>query len=188
MSRELEARLAEVLGRLDARHREDPAGQELDYALAVSDWVRRLRAQPSAALRVAARASHLGRWRIPRERYPRNRAGYLRWRTDLQRFHADQTAGILRDCGLDDPFVERVRALLLKADLTGDPDTRTLEDALCLVFLESQLADFSRRQPAARLQRILRRTWVKMSPEGRQAALGLELPDPVRELLERALW
>lgn len=176
-----------ALARIDDCHREDPAGAALGHARTVSDWVERLRPQASAGLRVAARAQHIRRWHVPRGSYPRNRPGYLRWRADLQTFHADQTEAILRACGFDGPFIERVRSLMHKQGLDHDPETQALEDALCLTFMERQLEAFSREQPEAKLQRILRRTWDKMSPAGQQAALSLRLPDEVRALLARSV-
>lgn len=180
-------RFAAAAERLDARHREAPGSEELEYAHAVTRWVEHLQGDPSPALALAARAQHLGRWRIPRDTYPPNRPGYLRWRADLQTYHAEQTAEILRACGYDDTFVERVEALMRKLGLGDDPETQALEDALCLAFLERQLAEFSTRHAEPKLQRILRKTWQKMSPAGREAALALDLPQPVRDLVLRSV-
>ncbi|MCP5094775.1 MAG: DUF4202 domain-containing protein [Chloroflexi bacterium] len=51
----------------------------------------------SEALQIAARTLHIRRWEIPRESYPRNRTGYLKWRTNLKYFHANKTAEIMQD-------------------------------------------------------------------------------------------
>ena len=51
-----------------------------------------------------------------------------------------------------------------------------IEDALCLVFVEDQLAEFSPRVEAAKLKEIVEKTLEKMSPEGRSL---------VNELLSR---
>ena len=180
-------RFAAAARRLEARHREAPDDEELGYARAVTRWVERLRPDPSPALALAARAQHLGRWRVPRDTYPANRPGYLRWRADLQVFHADQTADILRDCGFEDAFVERVGALMRKEGLGDDPETQALEDALCLAFMERQLAAFSTRHAEPKMQRILEKTWQKMSPAARELALTLELPERVRSLVMRSV-
>ena len=42
----------------------------------------------------AARAQHIHRWEIPRSDYPEGRAGYLKWRTDLGKLHADTASAI----------------------------------------------------------------------------------------------
>ena len=151
------------------------------------EWIGRLWPEAPEALLLAARAQHMGRWRVPRDRYPRDRAGYLRWRRHLQRRHAEEAARILTDCGYAAPFVERVGAIMRKENLRDDPETQTLEDALCLVFIERELEAFQRQHDEAKLQRILRRTWAKMSEPGRAAALELPLPEAVRGLLARSL-
>ncbi|MBK81914.1 MAG: hypothetical protein CMQ43_13485 [Gammaproteobacteria bacterium] len=178
-------RFQAALARIDARHRQDPSGQALDHARAVAAWVDRLRPEASPALRLAARAAHLDRWRVPRASYPSGRAGYLRWRSDLAARHAAETAALLRESGWDEALVARVGAIVRKADLAGDPETQTFEDALCLTFMARQLAGFGERQPPAKLARILGKTWRKMSVAGREAALTLDLPEHLRDLLPR---
>lgn len=181
-----EARFRRAAARIDDYNRRDPSEREYPHSLAVVDWITTLRPDASEALRLAGRAQHIGRWRIPRDTYPRNRPGYLRWRRDLQAFHADEAAAILAECGYPQAFIDRVRAIIRKQDL-NDPETRTVEDALCLVFIERQLAAFSRAHDDVKLSRIIRRTWAKMSPAGRDAALALPVTDEVRGLLERSL-
>ena len=175
--------LERALEQIDARHRQDPAGEALEHARTVTAWVDRLCPDASPALKVAARAAHLDRWRVPRRSYPSGRAGYLRWRTNLATMHAEETAELLRACGCEDQLVERVGAIVRKENLDGDPETQTFEDALCLAFMARQLAAFSERQPPAQLARILERTWRKMSVAGRGAALTLDLPGHLRSLL-----
>jgi hypothetical protein len=50
-----------------------------------------------------------------------------------------------------------------------------------------RIAAFSTRHAEAKVQRILRKTWNKMSPAGQQAALKLRLPDDVRALIGRSV-
>ncbi len=69
----------------------------------------------------------------------------------------------------------------------GDPETQTLEDAACLVFLETELAEFSARHDEAKIVDILRKTWRKMSANAREAALGLDLPAPLKALVAKAV-
>ena len=82
---------------------------------------------------------------------------------------------------------ERVQALLRKENLKLDPDVQLLEDIICLVFLESYFADFSEQHDEKKLINIIRRTWKKMSPQGHQAALELELPSELASIIEKAL-
>lgn len=161
--------------------------QELVYAERLTAWVLRLNADASEALCLAARCQHLRRWKIPRSQYPRTRAGYLKWRTDLRQFHAEQAGEILRDVGYGEEVIGRVRELNLKQDLAGDPECQALEDALCLVFLEFQFADLAARTDEMKMIGVVRKTWAKMSEAGRSAALRLSYPAPANELLRKAL-
>ena len=190
------ARFEEAIRRFDAENARDPnrlfvdgrwEPRELVYARWLTEWVLRLCPEASEVLRLAARCQHLRRWEIPRESYPMDRAGYLRWRTALQRFHAEASGRILREVGYPEPVVQRVQALNLKKGLPHDPEMQVLEDALCLVFLEHQLADLAAKTREDKLLNALARSWRKMSPRGRAAALQLSYPDPLRVLLERAV-
>ena len=160
---------------------------ELFYAQRLTEWVRSLCPEPSEELLLAARCQHLCRWLIPRSSYPMTRAGYLQWRADLKQFHAGKAAGILQEVGYPPEMIERVRSLNLKRDVGGDPEAQLLEDALCLVTLEYQLGDLLQKTDRAKLITILQKTWKKMSPAARDAALALSISADERALLEEAL-
>jgi hypothetical protein len=150
-------------------------------------WMHRLRQPPSEELLLAARAHHIRRWEHPRSAYPEGRGGYLRWRTALYRFHAEAAAGILRGAGYEEATVARVSQLIGRRAPARDDDAQALEDGLCLVFLETQLNDVAGRLDRDKMTNILRRTWKKMSPAGRQHALELALDPEDRALIEEAL-
>lgn len=188
--------LPAAISRIDAANAEDPNrslvdGQpvphELHYARRMTQWLERLEPGASDALRLAVRCQHLRRWMIPRSQYPMTRAGYHRWRADLGRFHAEKAAEILGGVGYDGATVARVQSLVRKEGLKTDPETQTLEDAACLVFLEDEFGDFAARHDEEKIVNILVRTWGKMSQRGRAAALALDLPAPQRALIEKAL-
>jgi hypothetical protein len=80
-----------------------------------------------------------------------------------------------------------VQDLVRKRGLGRDPEVQALEDALCLVFLETQLAEIASRMPDEKLLDVLRKTLRKMSPAAKALASGLELGARERDLLERAL-
>jgi hypothetical protein len=81
-----------------------------------------------------------------------------------------------------------VQQIVRKERLTLDPEVQTLEDALCLVFLQLQLDELTGRvDDNEKMVGVLRKSWRKMSPAGREFALGLELSDEGRELVRRAL-
>jgi hypothetical protein len=162
---------------------------ELLYAHRMTAWLDRLYPNASEPLRLAVRAQHICRWMIPRETYPMDRAGYLRWRTDLAKFHADKAGEILREVGYDDATSARVQSLLRKENLKADPDTQALEDVAALVFLEFEFCDFATKHAGEddKLIRILQRTWKKMSQRGRHAAMEVQLGENERRLIELAL-
>jgi len=160
---------------------------ELHFSRLLFEKALHLREDASEALLLAARSQHICRWEMPRGDYPEGRAGYLRWRADLKRFHADRTASILSDLGYDEETIQSVRTINLKQDLKGNPECQTMEDALCLVFLEFQFPEFRRKTDDEKMVSILRKTWAKMSDQGRQAALGLKLGEDETRLVGMAL-
>jgi hypothetical protein len=64
---------------------------------------------------------------------------------------------------------------------------QTHEDALCLVFLQTQFTPLADRLGDDKTVEVLRRTLPKMSPRGRSEALELELSDRERSLVAQAL-
>ena len=76
-----------------------------------------------------------------------------------------------------------------KADLKqGDPDTQTLEDVACLVFLDDQFDKFEAElADEEKMVDILRKTWGKMSERGREEALKIQLSDKAKKLVGIAL-
>jgi len=154
----------------------------------LSCWIERLDPNASEALRLAARCQHVERWTIARDEFPPGRVGYLQWRTKLSRFHADRAESVLRGAGYDDDVIQAVRRIVTKQNLHSNPDTQTMEDALCLVFLESEFDAFLDKHPnEEKAIEILEKTWKKMSRRGRQAALGLSFSDRARKLVEAAI-
>ncbi len=189
-------RLSRLLERIDQLNREDPNTEivdgvphprELLYSTRLTGWVLRLAPNASDALRIAARGQHVRRWTIPRTRYEMNRRGYLRWRETLKTFHADTVTGLMREEGFPDAEIERVRTIMGKRTLPHDPDAQTLEDALCLVFLETQFADLRQKTPEDKMRDILKKSWAKMSECGRAEALRLPMREEDRAVLEQAL-
>ncbi len=191
-----ESRFAAAIAGFDDANRADPnlvdfagekAPKELLYARQMTGWLIRLAPDASEALRLAVRAQHIRRWESPRSDYPRDREGYLEWRSNLARFHARVAGEILESVGYDAETIARVQALLRKERLKRDPEVQALEDVACLVFLENYFADFSKEHDPAKVVDILRKTWAKMSPAGHDAARGLQLDEGARALLDEAL-
>jgi Domain of unknown function (DUF4202) len=188
-------RFERALRRFDQENAGDPnpgpAGggrpRELVYAQWLSDWVLRLCPEASEELRLAARCQHLCRWLVPRQSYPMTRAGYLRWREELKKLHARKAGELLREAGYPDAVVTRVQRLNRKQDFPQDPESRVLEDALCLVFLERQLAGLAQKCSEEKVIHALQQAWNKMTPAAQAAALELEFGARERELLGKAL-
>jgi Domain of unknown function (DUF4202) len=189
-------RLAAALAAIDAANADDPnvisvdgveRPKELAHAELMTRWVRTLDPDCSDEQILAARAHHLRRWTIPRTSYPDGRSGYLKWRTALKRKHGDDVSAILRDVGYDDESVARVQAIVTKRGLGQDPAVQVHEDALCLVFLETQLDELASKMGDDKTVDILQKTAKKMSPAGLRAARELRFSSPAAALLERAL-
>ncbi len=181
-----------VLSKIDALNAEDPnrvmAGdkacpRELLYSQKLTDWILKLAPQASEELRIAARGQHVCRWKVPREQYEMNRQGYLRWREGLKKFHAETVAGLMKEAGYEEQKIQRVKTLILKKDLRGDPETQTLEDGLCLVFLETQFADLIAKTPSEKMVVIVQKTWQKMSARGKAAALTVSMGQAEKNML-----
>lgn len=189
-------RLARALAAIDAANGADPTQETQDgaarpaaliYSERMSEWLERIEPDASEVLRIAARAQHIERWTVPRASYPMDREGYLRWRTELGKYHAQRAGEIMRAAGYDESEASRVGQLIRKQRLKRDPEAQTLEDVICLVFLENYFADFATKHDDAKIIDILRKTWAKMSPRGHAAALELPMPERARALVERAL-
>jgi hypothetical protein len=189
-------RFERAIAAIDAANADDPntivvrghsRPKEQAHAELMTEWVQRLDPGASDEQLLAARAHHLRRWAVPRSSYPEGRAGYLRWRADLKRRHAEEVGEILAAVGYGDDVVERVAAIIRKDGLRTDAAVQTHEDALCLVFLETQLADVAGQLGDAKTVDVLRKTAAKMSPRGIEVARALDLPPAARELLRVAV-
>ena len=164
-----------------------PVPRELLYARRLFEWVQNLAPNASEELLLAARSQHICRWMIPRSSYPMDRVGYLKWRNELKKFHATKAGEILREVGYGDDVIERVQAFNLKKNFPADPESRVLEDALCLVFLQYQFADLAARTSEEKIINALQKTWKKMTPLGHDHALKLSYGEKERALIENAL-
>jgi Domain of unknown function (DUF4202) len=191
-----DGRLANVIEAIDGANARDPnkiehegrlEPAELVYGWRMSATLARMSTEAPVHLRIAARGQHIERWTVHRNSYPAGRIGYLRWRRDLQDFHANRIGEIMAIAGYDAADIGRVRALLRKERLKSDAEVQMLEDVACVVFLEHYLGGFMAKTDPAKLAGILAKTWSKMSPFGREQALKLCLHPSVPALLERGL-
>jgi hypothetical protein len=189
-------RYSAAVDAIDAANAADPTvvtvrGTPQPLALAhgqlATEWIEVLRPDADEALLLAGRAHHLRRWEVPRASYPEGRAGYLRWRRDQKARHAHDVATLLIAAGYDDDVIERVQALVRRDGLGQDRDAQVVEDAACLVFLETQLGPLSNRLGPDQTVDVLGKTARKLSSAGLAAAATIALDAPERELLAKAL-
>lgn len=181
---------------IDAAHAVDPHRDndgnpaELVYANRVEAWVAKLGPDAPPHLLLAARCQHLERFLTPRSTYPDGRAGYLQWRTHLYRKQADRARELALTAGLPADQADDIARWVSKTDLKKDAGSQALEDAAVLVFLENEIADFAAQHvdyPHEKFVHILRKTWAKLSPAGRAAAGGLDLPPAIAALVREAV-
>ncbi len=161
--------------------------RELFFAIKLHEWVLKLSPQAGEALLLASRCQHIGRWEIPRDSYPEGRDSYLKWRRDLAAFHAEKATEILEQVGYDEETISRVRRIVLKQKIKVDPEVQTIENALCLVFLEFQYEEFYTRYPAGKVVNILKKSLLKMDGHGHKFALALRFSEEGLSHIREAL-
>ncbi|KAI1351764.1 hypothetical protein F5Y01DRAFT_281788 [Xylaria sp. FL0043] len=201
---DLPANFAAALKLIDDAHAEDPrtvpsadgsdetVPNELHYARKMTRWLAVRCPDASPVLQLACRAQHFRRWEIPRDSFPMTRPGYLTWRAKQKTQAAEKIKTLLSSSSPDllpAEDIERVAALVRKENLSADAETQVLEDTACLVFLDDQLDDFEKRDDVDedKMINILRKTWAKMSPRGREIALGMKLSERGKTLVGKAL-
>ena len=176
--------LAATIADIDAINAEDPntlvvrgatRPKALGEAELATDWLHRLLAAPSDELLVALRAHHLRRWAVPRATYPDGRAGYLRWRRDLHERHATDVADVMTKHRWPSASIERVRDIIRKKGLgkVDDPELQAFEDALCLVFIETQYDELADRLEDETMTNVVDKTLKKMSADAQALAATL---------------
>tara|TARA_R110000868_G_C10751928_1_gene753238 strand:- start:62 stop:646 length:585 start_codon:yes stop_codon:yes gene_type:complete len=161
--------------------------KELLYSQRMTRKLLQFEPNASKALQIAARAQHICRWKIARDEYPMDRVGYLKWRETLKKMHGDLTADILKQVGYDDQFADRVKAIILKKLIKKNEESQTLEDTICLVFLDYYFEEFAAKHSDEKIIDILKKTWVKMSDKGHETALKLPFSEKSLALVKQAI-
>lgn len=194
-------RYSRAIALFDAANAEDPnmeaandklRPKELLYAERMSEMLARFFPDASEAVKLAVRAQHICRWKIPRRDYPMTPQGYQQWRTTLYKFHAETAGKLMQRAGYDDEMIERVQKIIGKRGLKVNPETQAMEDVVDLVFIEHYLAGFAAQHPEydeAKWLDILRKTWRKMSEAGHAFALSgkIKLPEHLTPLIVKAV-
>ena len=162
-----------VLAAIDAANAEDPnvisvqgkTWPRAEYqGVRATHWVERLDPTPPAAVVLAARAHHLQRWAVQRSDFPDGRAGYHRWKRDARAAASAAIASVLGDAAVAADTIARVGELVGREGLGSDAGTQLVEDAACLVFLETQYDELIDRLGEEKVAEAVRKTLRKMSP------------------------
>ena len=161
--------------------------KELLYSQRMTRTLLRFEPNASKALQIAARAQHICRWKIQRDEYPMDRVGYLKWRETLKKMHADITGEILQQVNFDVQFTDRVQKIILKKLMKKNEESQTLEDTICLVFLDYYFDEFAAKHSDEKVIDILQKTWVKMSAKGHKAALKITFSEKGLALVKQAI-
>lgn len=181
---------------IDAENAKDPNSEiyqsqtypkELLYSNRMYERLMDFHPNASEEVQIAAKAQHICRWKMPRESYPMDRVGYLKWREELKKFHAQTAAEILAKAGYSPEFIARVSFLIEKKLLKKDEETQLLEDVICLVFLEYYFDPFVHKHDREKMKNIILKTWNKMSEAGHQEALKINFRDENLQLIKEAL-
>lgn len=166
--------------------------KELLYAIRMGEMQERYVPEASEAVKLAVRAQHIQRWKIPRNEFPMDRQGYLQWRTKLYKFHAETAASLMQGAGYDSEMTERVMNIVSKKGLKVNAETQLMEDVADLVFIEHYMMEFAAKHPEYDEEKwiqIIRKTWQKMSPRAHEFALGgkIKLPEALVPLILKAV-
>ena len=186
---------------IDAANSEDPNREtaegkdwpkELLYSHRMSDMLQCYAPDADEAMQLAIRAQHIQRWKSRRDAYPMDRIGYLQWRKDLYKFHAQTAADLLAQGGYGEDVIDRVKQAVAKKGIKDNPDTQLLEDVTDLVFIEHYMLGFVSRHPDYDEEKwldIIRKTWKKMSGRAQQFALSgrIRVPEPLVPLIQKAV-
>ena len=166
--------------------------KELLYSECMSDMLERYAPNADDAMKLAIRAQHIERWKSPRNAYPMDRIGYLKWRKDLYKIQANRAAELMLQAGFDEAEIERARNAVAKKNIKGNPDTQLLEDVTGLVFMEYYMLEFVGKHPDYTEEKwveIIQKTWNKMSGSAHQFALSgaIKLPETLEPLVHKAV-
>lgn len=168
-------------------HREADQPAALLYGHRMSAELDRLVPEAGGILQIAARGQHVERWLLPRGDYPEGKVGYLTWRKEQGRRHAERVAGIMAAAGYDAEAQARVGVLLRKEGIKRDAEVQALEDVICFVFIRHYFADFAASHPDDDMVDIVAKTARKMSGAARARALEeFALPDALAEAVRTA--
>ena len=139
-----------------------------------------MRPQADLALQVAALGHDLERalppgLRVERSRFP----DYASFKAAHARNSAGHLTMLLRKHHLPEGFCQRVRRLVERHEVGGDPDSDLLKEADSLSFFTTNLPHYLEREGEAEALRRCRWGWERLGPRGRAM---------LRELARERSW
>lgn len=166
--------------------------KELLYAQRMTEMQERFAPEASEAVKLAVRAQHIQRWKIPRSDYAMDKPGYMLWRTTLYKFHAETAGNLMKEVGYEDEMIARVKSIVSKKELKTNAETQMMEDIVDLVFIEHYMIGFATSHPEydeAKWILIIKKTWNKMSASAHEFALAgkIKLPEALVPLILKAV-
>ncbi|WP_286235063.1 DUF4202 domain-containing protein [Thalassotalea sediminis] len=189
-------RCHQVLTAIDKINQQDPnkiningemIAKELIYGHQMTACLNKYWPTANEYLQIAVRAQHVKRWHIARSTYPEGKQGYLTWRKDLGKMHAELAKDVMLDCQYNNEEAEKTASIIRKEKLKRNQDSQILEDVACLVFLQHYFEPFAVKHNDEKVISILQKTWKKMSAQGHEIALSLQLPEHLAALVSKAL-
>lgn len=182
--------------RLNAAHKKDPNQETWEnevfpaewlYIQRITDRLKTFSPEASIELIVAANCQHLCRWEIKRTGFPEGRIGYYQWRNYLSDYQFQKAREIILGAGFDPDFADQVKIIVRKENIFTNPEAQTLEDVVCLVFLEFYLDEFMNDKSELNMVPIILKTWNKMSEKGHQEALKIKYSDAALPVIKKTL-
>lgn len=189
-------RYNQLINKIDQINASDPnrvnvngkaAAKEVIYSQRMLKKLLSIDPNAPEELKIAVYAQHINRWKFPRKDYPSGRQGYLKWRTDLARYHARLTGELMAESGYTKDEINRVSSIIQKKNLKTDSLAQQLEDVACLVFLEYYLAAMMESHDEEKLIPVIQKTWRKMSEAGQKFALEIDYTVAQQSLIGKAL-
>jgi len=186
---------------MDAANQQDPNieladgkewPKELLYSHRMADMLERYRPDADEVAKLAIRAQHIERWKSPRSAYPMDRTGYLKWRSDLYKFHAQAAIRLMAEAGYEQDALDRANKAVSKRGRKINADSQLLEDVAALVFIEYYMQPFVDKHPDYSEEKwidIILKTWNKMSADGQAFAVSgnVTLPEKLVPLIQKAI-
>jgi hypothetical protein len=162
---------------------EDP-----DHSLNTLGWLLTLDPTADAALRIAALGHDIDRAVEDRKVRRADFADYDAFKAKHARNSANILGEILHECGVGDDALRReIDRLVCAHEVGGDPRSDLLKDADSLSYFDVNLPRYFEREGWEETRRRCAWGYLRLSGRARSIAAGLELGDPLRQLMDESI-